>query len=120
MSKRWIRRARGGLEEDRRRDGSARRRRTSLEMESRHRKVGQVPTRPGAWNVGRRRRVARGDARMAVFQGGFPPTCKSASCASKFEVSNRRRASQKKSSAARRSDGDDNSGGGFQKENKVI
>ena len=34
----------GRLGEDRRRDGSARQRRTSLEMESRHRKVGHAST----------------------------------------------------------------------------
>ena len=50
----------GRLGEDRRRDGSARWRHTSLEMESRHRKVDHAPTRADAWNLGRRRREARG------------------------------------------------------------
>ena len=34
------------------------------------------------------------------FPTGFPPTCRSASCASEFEVSCRRRAGRKKSPAA--------------------
>ena len=38
----------GKLGEDRWRDGSARQHRTSLEMESRRRKVGHTPTRAGA------------------------------------------------------------------------
>ena len=45
------------------------------------------------------------------FPTGFPLTYRSASCASKFEVSGRRRASRKKSPAGRRSD----SGGGGQR-----
>ena len=61
----------GRLEEDRRRDGSTRRRRTNLEKESRQRKVGHVPTRAGAWNSGRRRRVACGDMWMTIFRQGF-------------------------------------------------
>ena len=45
-------------------------------MESRHRKVGHVPTHTSAWNAGHRRRVARGGAWMAVawmavFRRGF-------------------------------------------------
>ena len=50
----------GRLEEDRRRDGSTRRRRTNLEMESQHRKVGHAPTCAGVWNSGCRRRATRG------------------------------------------------------------
>ena len=56
---------------DRRRDGSTRRRRTSLEMESRHRKVGHTPTHAGAWNPSRRRRAVCGGAWITVFQRGF-------------------------------------------------
>ena len=40
-------------------------------MESWHRKVGHAPTRTGAWNSGRRRRAAHGDAWMTVFWRGF-------------------------------------------------
>ena len=50
---------------------------------------------------------------------GFPLTCRSASCASESEVSDRRSVGQKKSLVARRSDGG-GSGGGFGKENKVT
>ena len=94
-------------------------------MESRHRKVGQVPTRPGAWNVGLRRRVALGDARMAVFQRGFlrrvdrpraPRNLRFPTGEELARKSHRRRGDP----TARRSDGDGGSGGGFQKENKVI
>ena len=42
----------GRLGEDRRRDGTARRRRTRLEMKSWHRKVGHAPICVGAWNSG--------------------------------------------------------------------
>ena len=83
---------------DRRRDGTERQRRTHLDVKSRHRKVSHEPTRAhkrrrmdgkllersGAW-----RRV------WSWFPTGFPPTCKSASCASKSEVSDRKRAGQK-------------------------
>ena len=51
------------------------------------------------------------------FPEGFPPTCRSASCASESEVASQRRAGRKKSLAARRSGGGDR---GFQKENKVT
>ena len=40
-------------------------------MESRHRKVGHVPTHTSAWNAGHRRRVARVGAWMTVFRRGF-------------------------------------------------
>ena len=50
----------GRLGEDRRRDGSARRRWMSLETETRHRKVGHEPTHTDAWNSGCRRRAGCG------------------------------------------------------------
>ena len=58
----------GRLEEDLRRDGSTRRRWTSLETEARHRKVGHAPTCAGTRNSGYRRRAACGNAWMTVFQ----------------------------------------------------
>ena len=102
----------GRLGEDRRRDGSTRRRRTSLEMESRHRKVGHAPTH-GTQATGEEWCVDD------CFSVGFPSTCRSALCALESDVSDRRRAGRKKSLAAKRS----NSGGdkgGFRKENKVT
>ena len=43
----------------------------------------------------------------SYFPAGFPQTCRSASCASESEVSDRRRVGWKKSPAVRRSDGGD-------------
>ena len=113
---------------DRRRDGVARRCRTSLDMKSRHRKVSHAPTREGTCRRvdgklseknGLWRRVG------SCFPARFPPTCRSASCASESEVSDWRRDGRKSRRqgdptvaavvAVRRSDG-----GGFRKENKVI
>ena len=83
---------------DRRRDGAARQRQTSLDMMSRHQKVIHVPTRAPT-----RRRVdgklpKRSGAWRCVrdcFLAGLPPTCRSASGASESEVSGRRRAGWK-------------------------
>ena len=44
---------------DRRRDGAARRRRTHLDVKSRHQKVSQAPTRAGAWTASCRREATR-------------------------------------------------------------
>ena len=58
----------------------------------------------------------------SCFSMGFPSTCRSASCASEFEVFGRRRAGRKKSlttaATARRFDGSVNDEG-FRKENKI-
>ena len=54
------------------------------------------------------------------FSAMFPPTCRSALCASESKVSGRRRAGRKKSPAMRRSDGGGGSDGEFRKENKVT
>ena len=56
---------------DRRRDGAARRRRTSLDMKSRHRKVSHTHTRAGAWTASCRRGAERDSACGAVFRQGF-------------------------------------------------
>ena len=109
---------------DRRRDGATRRRRTSLDMKSHHRKVshtptcahtcqrvdGKLPEKSGVWQ-----RVG------SYFPARFPLTCRSASCASEYEVSGRRRAGWKNHrrqgdptvATARRYDD-----GGFRKDNK--
>ena len=81
----------GGFGEDRRRDGLARRCRTSLEMESRHRKVGHAPEH----GTQAFREEWRGRRMDGCFPTGFPPTCRSALCALKFKVSGRRRAARK-------------------------
>ena len=44
---------------DRRRDGAERRRRTHLDVKSRHQKVSQAPTRAGAWTASCRREATR-------------------------------------------------------------
>ena len=67
-----------------RRDGAARRRRTSLDMKSRHQKVSHKPER-GRQAIGEERHVG------SYFPVGFPPTCRLALCASEFEVFGRRR-----------------------------
>ena len=117
MSKRWIRRARGGPPEgwiskttsDEPGDGilapeSGPRAHTCRRLEHKPSK------KSGAW-----RRV------HDCFPTGFPPMCRSASCALKSKVSGRRRAGRKKSPEARRFDGSGSGGGrGFWKENKVI
>ena len=82
------------------------------------------------WNLGIEKWVTRphasargtqaaGEERRVddYFPTGFPPTCRSVSCALEFEVVGRRRAGRKKSLAARRSNG---GGEGFRKENKVT
>ena len=69
-------------------------------MESRHRKVGHAPAH-GMQAAGEEWCVA---AHGNLFPAGFPPTCRSASCASEFKVFGQRRASRKKSPAVRRSD----------------
>ena len=86
LPKRWRRKARGGSPE------GWINKTTPDEL----RKVGHAPTRAGAWNSSRRRRWCVDDR----FPAGFPPTCRSTSCASKSEVSGRRRAGRKKSSVA--------------------
>ena len=55
---------------DRRRDRAARRRRTTLYVESRHRKRSHAPTRAGAWTVSCRRKSACDRACGAVCQRG--------------------------------------------------
>ena len=106
---------------DRRRDGVARRCRTSLDMKSRHRKVSHAPTRAHMhWQVdGKLSEKSNAWQRVgSCFPAGFPPTCRSASCASESEVSGRKshqRQGDLIAAAVRRSDG-----GGFQEENKVT
>ena len=78
----------GRLKEDCRRDGSARWGRTSLEMESQHRKVGHAPA-CGTQAAGEKWRVDD------YFPTRFPSTCRSASCASESEVVGRRRVGRK-------------------------
>ena len=76
-------------------------------MKSRQRKVGHAPTR-----ANKRERVENKPPEKSgawrhmesCFPTGFPPTCRSASCASESKVSGGRRAGQKRSPAARRSD----------------
>ena len=83
---------------DRRRDGAARRRRTSLDMKSRHRKVSHAPTCAHArWSVDDKLSERSGAWQCvgSCFLTGFPLTCRSASCASESKVSNRRRAGRK-------------------------
>ena len=68
---------------DRRRNGGARRSRTSLDMKSRHQKVSHEPTSG--------RQAAREEQYVGrCFPAGFPPTCRLASCALEFEVSGRK------------------------------
>ena len=55
---------------DRRRDGAARQRQTSLDMKSRHRKVSYVHTHAGVWTTSCRRGAARDGACGAVFRWG--------------------------------------------------
>ena len=112
MPKRWRRKARGGSPEgwiskmvpNEPGDGTS-----TLEIGSHahtHRQVElRLPEKSAAWRCV-----------DDCFSAGFPPTCRSASCASESEVSNQRRTGRKKSPIARRSDG----GGGFRKENKVT
>ena len=115
LSKRWIRRARGGPPEgwisktapDVLGDGILAPEsgpRTHMCRRVEHR----TSKKSGTWRCV-----------DVCFPAGFPLMCRSASCASESEVSGRRRAGQKKSlAAARRSDG--GGGGGFRKENKVT
>ena len=79
---------------DRRRDGVARRRRMSLDMKSRHRKVIQSPTRAPMCRRVEGKLPERSGA-CGTVPAGLPPTCRSASCASESEVSGRRRAGRK-------------------------
>ena len=74
-------------------------------------------TRPNALAHGRQ--VAEEEWHVESCLVGFPLTCRSASCASEYEVFDQRRAGWKNSLVARRSDGG-SSGGGFGKENKVT
>ena len=55
---------------DRRRDRAARRRRTTLYVESRHRKRSHAPTRAVAWTASCRRKDARDGACVAVCWRG--------------------------------------------------
>ena len=55
---------------DRRRDGAARRRRTSLDMKSCHRKVIHAHPRAGTWMASCRREVVRDGACGTVFRRG--------------------------------------------------
>ena len=111
LSKRWIRRARGGPSEgwiskmasDEPRDGIS-----ASESGTRRRMECRPSEKSGVW-----RRVD------GCFPAGFPSTCRSALCASESKVSGRRRAGRKKSPAVRRSDGG-SSGERFLKENKVT
>ena len=52
------------------RDRAARRRRTSLDIQSCHRKVSHAPTRAGVWTESCRRGAARDGACGAVFRWG--------------------------------------------------
>ena len=55
---------------DRRRDRAARRRRTSLDVESRHWKIAHAHPCADAWTAGCRREEARDGACVAVFRRG--------------------------------------------------
>ena len=116
MPKRWRRKARGGLSEgwisktasNEPRDGIS-----APESGSRAHMSRRVELRPPE-KSGELRWPRRVDD---CFPAGFPPTCRSASCASESKVADRRRDGRKKSPAARRSD---DGGRGFRKENKMI
>ena len=103
---------------DRRRDGAARRRRTSLDVESRHRKMIHVHPRAGVWTASRRREAKRDGACGAVFLQGChrlvdrPRASRNLRFLSGEELAGK---SPTTAMTARRS-GD----GGFREENKVT
>ena len=108
---------------DHRRDRAARRRRTTLYVESRHRKRSHAPTRAGAWTASCRRKVACDGPCVAVCRRGChrrvdrPRAPRNLWFPTGEELPGKSPTAAATAAAAarRRSDG-----GGFQEEKKVI
>ena len=112
---------------DRRRDGAARQRRTSMDVKSRHRKMMHAPTRAptrphahpraGAWTASSWREAARDGAYRAVFRWGCHRRVDRPHAPQNLRFSAGEELAGKSPAAAATRKSDD---GGFREENKVT
>ena len=103
---------------DRRRDRAARRRRTSLDVESRHRKMAHAPTRTSVWTADCRREAARDGVCVAVFRRGCHQRVDRPRAPRNLRFPAGEELAEKSPTAAAATRISD--GGGFREENKVT